>query len=741
MKFFTFFLFITMCFAFNMQSQNINTKRLKKIDSLKTALETEVIDTSKVNILNTICNIYRFLSDFESALVFGDRALTLSKKIVYHKGESRALYNIAGALKSKGDYKNSLDYNLKALEIREKTGDKKVIAANNAEIGTVYRLMGNFSKAMDHQLKGLKIRQESGDKMDIASSFNGIGSIYLDKGDYQKALESYLKSAKLSEEAGDKKDVASTYNNIANIYEILHKLDEALEFYLIALKLNEKNGNLRWKAVNLNNIAGIYSDKNNFAKSIEYYHQSLAIKEQIGDKGGIGSTLMNMGIAYGNHKDHLKAVEYANRALKLREEIGDKGGIAESLRSLGPIYSGMGEYKKGIEVLNSGIKLSNEIGARGVLQQCYFNLSWIYEKMNDQKNALKYYKLSSTEKDSILNRETNKSMTAMSAQFDSEKKDNEIKLLNKDKEKQEALTTSERKKQKIIIASVSAGMIFMLVFVFFVYRSYRQKKKDNIEITRQKEIIEEKNLEVRASITYAKRIQTAILPSDKIMQETLPDSFIVFKPKDIVSGDFYWMQKIESKILFAVVDCTGHGVPGALVSVVGHNALNRSIKEFELTSPAAILDKLNFLVEETFESSENEVKDGMDISLCCLDLDTNKLEWAGANNPLWIMNESGITELKGDKQPIGKFINRKPFTGHSIQLQKNDSIYIFTDGLADQFGGPKGKKFKYKQIKQLLFESNSDHPDLQKEKVLQALITWKGNLEQVDDICVMGVRI
>lgn len=281
----------------------------------------------------------------------------------------------------------------------------------------------------------------------------------------------------------------------------------------------------------------------------------------------------------------------------------------------------------------------------------------------------------------------------------------------------------------------------MLVFAFFVYLSYRQKRKDNIEITRQKEIIEEKNSEVHASITYAKRIQTAILPSDKLLKEVLNNSFILFMPKDIVSGDFYWLQKIENKVLFAVVDCTGHGVPGALVSVIGHNALNRAVKEFGLTNPAAILDKLNFLVEETFESSENEVKDGMDISLCCLDLKTNKLEWAGANNPIWIINAEGLTEIKGNKQPIGKFINRKPFSVHDIQLQKNDCIYIFTDGLADQFGGPRGKKFKHKQIKDLLVQSKSKTPGQQKDTILDELITWKGQLEQVDDICMMGIKI
>jgi serine phosphatase RsbU (regulator of sigma subunit) len=257
----------------------------------------------------------------------------------------------------------------------------------------------------------------------------------------------------------------------------------------------------------------------------------------------------------------------------------------------------------------------------------------------------------------------------------------------------------------------------------------------------QKEIIEERNREVRDSITYAKRIQTAILPSDKLVKEFLTDSFILFKPKDIVSGDFYWMEKIGEKIFYAVVDCTGHGVPGAMVSVVGHNALNRTIKEFGLTEPAAILDKLTELVEETFEKSESEVKDGMDISLCCLDLNMNQLKWAGANNPIWIQSKGEVQEIKADKQPIGKFDYRKPFTGHTIDLEKGDTIYIFTDGYADQFGGDKGKKFKYQQLKSFILTLQNKKMDEQKEMLNNTFESWRGELEQVDDVCVIGVRV
>ncbi len=722
-------------------AQNALNNRLRKIDSLKKVLNNESVDTTRVNILNSISANYKNSSDFENGVLYGNKALELAQKSSYRKGEAKAFFNIAAALKSKGDYEAALDYALKSLKIREDLGDKKNIPVNLSEIGSIYRVKGDLKKALEFQMQSLKIREELGDKIDIAASLNGIGSVHSDLGEYQKALEAFMKSAKLSVESGETKDIASTYNNIGNVYMGLRKINKSLEYYLLALKLNEQNGNLRWKAVNLNNIASIYSQQRNFPKALEYFQQSLSIKEEISDKGGIASSLNNLGICYSNTGDHKKAIQYCKRSLAIREDIGDKGGIADCLKSLGTSYGAVGENKKAIEILNQGIKLGSEIGVRHSVQLCYLNLSFIYEKLNDTKSALKYYKLASIEEDSLLNQESNKNMAKMSAQFDSVKKDNEIKLLNKDKEKQEAISLTEKKKQKIIIGSVTTGLILVMVFALFIFRSYRQKQKDNIEITLQKQIIEIKNTEVRDSITYAKRIQTAILPSDKMMKDYFTNSFVLFKPKDIVSGDFYWMERLGTKILFATVDCTGHGVPGAMVSVVGHNALNRTIKEFGLTQPAAILDKLTQLVEETFEKSESEIKDGMDISLCCLDIKSGKLDWAGANNPLWIMSKGEIKEIKADKQPIGNFILRKPFTNHSIQLQKEDCIYIFTDGFADQFGGSKGKKFKYKQIKELVLTTGGKSMEEQKDILLKTFSAWKGDLEQVDDVCFIGIKV
>jgi len=259
----------------------------------------------------------------------------------------------------------------------------------------------------------------------------------------------------------------------------------------------------------------------------------------------------------------------------------------------------------------------------------------------------------------------------------------------------------------------------------------------------QKEVIEEKNKEIVDSIQYALRLQNAILPSAQNLQDHLKDHFILFKPKDIVSGDFYWMTTLGDKIIIAVADCTGHGVPGAMLSIIGANGLNRCVKEFKLTKPSTILEKLREIVIETFESTSENVQDGMDISILCFDVKSKEVEFSGANNPLWIARKrDGVMEIiKGDKQPVGQYDYSKSFTNHKIRLHKGDCFYLFTDGFADQFGGEKGKKLKYKPFQELLLKNIHLLMHEQKQALDKSFVDWTDDFEQVDDVCVVGIKI
>ncbi|GAB5538849.1 MAG: hypothetical protein Salg2KO_09520 [Salibacteraceae bacterium] len=302
------------------------------------------------------------------------------------------------------------------------------------------------------------------------------------------------------------------------------------------------------------------------------------------------------------------------------------------------------------------------------------------------------------------------------------------------------------------------GSIDTLFKIQLSMRKEVESQRD--EIHQQHEQLEEKNKEITDSIVYAKRIQEAILPPLKLVKEHLEESFILYKPKDIVAGDFYWMESVDDTVIFAAADCTGHGVPGAMVSVVCSNALNRSVREFGLTEPAKILDKTLEIVIERFEKSEEEVKDGMDIALCALNTKTKELQYAGANNPLWIVSEKAqladgneakgqepdanglfLHETKATKQPIGKYSDPKPYENHSFKLHEGDSIYVFSDGYPDQFGGEKGKKLKTRAFKELLLSIQDQPMDAQRKVIDDYFETWRGENEQIDDVCVIGVRI
>ena len=396
-----------------------------------------------------------------------------------------------------------------------------------------------------------------------------------------------------------------------------------------------------------------------------------------------------------------------------------------------------------------------------------------YKAMDNKDKALKNYERYIVLKDSISKEDYQREINNKVLQYEYEKKAAGDSVKNDEEQKvKDALIVAKNAQIEQDTTqrwALYGGLFLLFVFGGVMYNRFRitVKQKEIIEIINretieQKGIIEEKQKEILSSISYAKRLQEAILPPQSLIKQFLPESFFFYKPKDIVAGDFYWLettgfepkarnletndnvkldQSSKELILFAAADCTGHGVPGAMVSVVCSNALNRAVKEFGITESGKILDKVRELVIETFEKSESEVKDGMDISLCCLNKKTNELQWSGANNPLWIIRNNEFMEFKPTKQSIGKVDNPISFTSHTIQLKTNDIIYLFTDGFADQFGGDKGKKYKLSNLKEL-FRSQKNLPmNEQFISIEKELKKWQGEKEQVDDILIIGIRV
>lgn len=320
------------------------------------------------------------------------------------------------------------------------------------------------------------------------------------------------------------------------------------------------------------------------------------------------------------------------------------------------------------------------------------------------------------------------------------------------------------------VVIIVAGFLLVLILSLLVIKGYNQKRKayeilevKNKEIAAQKKEIEEQRKEIIDSINYSCRIQKAILPPEELVNQLLPQNFVLYKPKDVVSGDFYWMHEEGDNVMFSAADCTGHGVPGAFMSIIGHNGLNRAVREYKLTKPNEILDALNGIIAETLRQNSHTVhvlKDGMDIALCTLNKKELLLEYSGAYNPLYIIRKSDtltvnntdlqpvistddihLFEIKATKKPIGNVDSDRNFHNHSISLQKEDLIIIFSDGYADQFGGPRGKKFMYKPLKKLLISLYNDETSSIASKLESRFEEWKGEEEQVDDVIVIGVRV
>ena len=668
------------------------------IDSLKNILKIEKEDTNKCNTLNSLSTRYFKLTKWDSALIYAKDMQALAEKIGFKQGIFNALSATGSIYYQKGNLGISLEYLKNALKFENAISNKRLVALVYKQIGMNYIVQGIYSESLKNYLIALKISQEISYPSVEAYCYNEIGKIYNIKGNHIEAIKNEKKALLISEKCQDSGMIAAGLEYLGEAYLADSNYNESLKSYLaskaIFLKLNKGQG--------------------------------------IGDVDyGIGN------VKYSTHQ-YQEALENHLDAIEVFKKINDNDDIAEMNVILSQDYFALGNIQEAFTMGDKGLSLLLAGGEKDNIKDAYRNLAVINAKLNNYKSAYEDETLFKLYYDSIFNNENEKKQSEMQMQFDFNKKEDSLKILQSSRD---TLNIEQSKKQKLTTYFVSGLLFLVLLFALFVYRNLKQTKIKNLIITQQKELVEERNKDILASITYAKRLQDAILPPLSIIKQYLPESFVLYEPKDIVAGDFYWMERTGDNILIAAADCTGHGVPGALVSVVCSNALNRTVKEFQITEPGKILDKVRELVLETFEKSESNVQDGMDISLCSINTKNQKIQWSGAYNSLWYIQNGELHEIPADKQPISKTDNPKPFVTHSLNLSKGDILYLFTDGYADQFGGPKGKKFKYKQLQDILL---ANAPRLMEEQntILEGYLEeWKGSLEQVDDILVIGIRV
>ncbi|MBC7864340.1 MAG: tetratricopeptide repeat protein, partial [Bacteroidia bacterium] len=647
----------------------VNFLSAQKEDSLKKAL-TAAADTQKVNIYLLLSDVKNKETKFDEAENLLKQAVSKSESLSNKKFLFNSTLKYSWFYHRRGDFPKSIRFSERAFEIAKAAGDKGEIAEAENLTGMNAGRLGNFNKAIEHYLNALPIFEKNGNKKMQGMVYTNIAGIYFDQLDYEQAVKYFKKVLEIARSQDSKKQIGSSLNNIAAALHNLGKDKEAKEYYLQAVEVNKEchnNGNLGYNYMNL---------------------ASIEVEE-------------------GNMK---AAIEYNTMARDLIEKEGDKYSLVQILWQAADFEMEMKHVGRSVEILERCAKLSEETGSPVILERTLKQLAAAYYANGDYKNSAKNYQKYIVTKDSIVNEEVRNAVTKKQMQFEFDKQllsDSLQQAVEKNflHQKIEAGEKESALQRKMLFISFGA-LALVLGLAFVIYRSYQQNKKaskiishQKVEVEQQKQVLEVKNKEIVDSINYAKSIQDAVLPTEKTLNDLLKNYFILFRPRDIVSGDFYWATEKNGSTFLAVADCTGHGVPGAFMSMLGVSLLNEIVNEKGIDNPAEILDLLRTRVITALKQEDllNKNKDGMDISLLKINKEKNEITFSSAVNKILFWSAGELKIIRGDKQPIGLSAGKSiKFTNHVFPYKKGDLIYMMTDGFADQFGGTTGKKLKFK---------------------------------------------
>lgn len=636
-----------------------------------------------------------------------------------------------------------------ALKEARQSTDSLDLAKTYSAFNENHHALGNNQLALlyiDSCRRHLPVGPESDELLAKTYSDESIVNDML--GDYPAALKASLAGLEIYQALKDSIGEGYSYNDIGVLYYYQDNDSLARIYYQRSFDIFEALEDTSGMALYYNNVANIMSDNGNHREAIEWYEKGLEFDIFMGDVDGQSITLSNIGETYTVLEDYVEAEKTLLASLRLAEESENYWTMSNPLRGLGDLYRRQGRLDKAIEMLERSVEIARDINALAELAEAH---ELLYEFHKEQGNFaaamanLEAYKEAS---DSLYNRDKAQKMNEMEIIFRT--KDNARQLALAEQLHEQEIAYQNKKSLWLWI-----GLGIFLILIIIISRSFLKSRKDartleeqkvtiehkNVAVQQALDQIEEKNKAIVDSIRYAQSLQETILPTKGMIDAHFSGSSIFYLPKSIVAGDFYWLEEVDNHIFFAVADCTGHGVPGAMVSVVCSNALNKAVIELALRDPAEILQKTSEMVEEQFNKSDREVKDGMDISFCAFNKETNELQWAGANNPLLVIRNGELTEYKGDRRPVGWSRKPKPFNSHSIPIQSGDLLYMYTDGFPDQFGGEKGKKYRSGNFKKLLLRLSGQPLNAHADGLQTELETWRGDLEQIDDICVVGLQV
>ena len=693
-----------------------NESKDESLKRLREALTEKVKEGNKnatSEILEEIAVVYQNDYNLGKALEYFNQSLEIKQDIGDKKGEVEILSNIAGVMYDSGSYDEAILNFERSLDLAEEIDDKEQSSEILKNIATVYENTYRYDEAIINLKKSLEIKVEANDKPGLSEVHKNIGNIYYEQNKFDMAIKELEKSIQIDEQLDNKEELGATFNNLGAAHYNAGQYDEAINYYEKSLDVAEETNNQRDRSIALNNIGNINFDFSKFTEAIDYYEKSLEIKTDLIFKEGMAVTLHNIGNSYFKMKEYASAIEYFTASQDIAKESNYWDVIWRNYEAFAKTFAATGNYKKAYNYYKQYANSKYEM--QGESEQ----LVEMREKYESSKIAVK-----------SLKRELQKQHRL--ARYESERNRRELQIAELEVEnKREQL-----QKQKIAIISFIIGSLLILAFALVISKQYRLKNKAF-------HIVAEQKRHITDGIDYAARIQKAVLPPEKYINAILPNHFIINKPRDIVGGDFYWVARHFDKVVIVVADCTGHGVPGGFMSMLGIAMLNEILSDDSPLEPHEILTQLRERVMEALHHKSNteRTSDGMDISIVILDQAKKEIQFSAAHHTMFLINSDQLELIKGERVPIGYHFKSKKFTSKTIQLQKGDMIYLASDGYTDQLGEKTLCRFMLSQFTDTLTSINKNPLEEQKKQLEEKLIDWKGNLEQTDDILVLGVRV
>ena len=663
------------------------------------------------------------------------KADSLLQLIAHADDRAKApLYNDLAALYRQSDPSKNIEYSSKALEFAQRANDRPQEGLAYSNLGFAWYVKGDYDRSADFTGKAIAIGKDIGDKKLLGACYNTLALLNQNQGNIDKSLDNFLLALQNREAAGDSMGIAATCNNLGDVYRTFNRYKEALATLHKAEAIYKKLGNKNGLGSAYSNIGNVYFAQGDNGSAIFYFEQSITLRRQMGNKRGLAIVLGNLSEAYIQEKDYTHALLAIREALSISSELGDPLAYTGHLMTLARTYSRMDSLARARTIITQVVDTLKKLNFAPQLENAERYYAEILHMNGDDRTAYSALLRAMNIHDSVFNNETGSRIAFLQSEIEKEKREAEVKLQEE----------ADKRQRTVLLL----GIALLIAAALFLFSRYRIKNRAAITLEEQNRVIAQKNKEISDSIDYAKKIQRAILPLPRDLEKVFPSGFGIYSPKDIVSGDFYWFVEHADKFFIAGADCTGHGVPGAFMSLLGSDKLTNAVKDKGLTKPSGILGELNKQIRDTLRQKDvnSELRDGMDIALCCFDFKNRKVEYAGANRPLYQVSAGKLTVHAPTKAAIGGFTtDEQVYANVELELRAGDTFYMFTDGLTDQFGGEEGKKFSSKRLRETLLALQDMKMSEQEKKLVAVIEEWMHaggkQYEQVDDILLIGIRI